>query len=324
MRVHIQQDRNRVINRIGRLLETVNIKLSSVVSSIVGKSSLAILRRLADGADQPEALARLALQSLKKKIPELILALEGRPDAHFRWMLSCLLKKLEWLDAELAGIDAQLCEQMQPHADLLRRLDTIPGVDMTTARVLVAELGVDMAQFPTAGHAASWAGLCPGNAESAGKRFSGKTRKGDRYLRRILVQSAWAARNTRDCFLAALFYRIAHRRGLKKAAVAVAHRILKIAWSIIRHGEEYRERGGDHFDRLHPERTARKLLRRLERIGFEVALRRPVGQPRIQRPPMPTSSCPRCWHMGITDCIHLLKRRRKTASTFASPSDSVV
>jgi transposase len=126
MRVHIQQDRNRVINRIGRLLETVNIKLGSVVSSIVGKSSLAILRRLADGADQPEALARLALQSLKKKIPELILALEGRPDAHFRWMLSRLLKKLEWLDAELVCIDAQLCEQMQTHADLLRRLDTIP------------------------------------------------------------------------------------------------------------------------------------------------------------------------------------------------------
>lgn len=279
MRVHIQQDRNRVINRIGRLLETVNIKLGSVASHIAGKSGRAMLRRIAEGPEQPEQLAKLALRRLKEKIPELILALDGRPDPHFRWMLSRLLSKLEWLDGELAGIDAWLCEQMMPHEDLLRRLCTIPGVEMTTARILIAELGTDMTQFPDAARAASWAGLCPGNSESAGKRFSGRTRKGDRYLRRILVQSAWAAARTRDCFLAALFRRIAQRRTLKRAAVAVAHRILVIAWSIIRNGSEYQERGGDHFDRLHPERTARKLLRRLERIGFEVAIKRPVGPP---------------------------------------------
>jgi transposase len=323
MRVHIQQDRNRVINRIGRLLETANIKLGSVASSIAGRSGRAILKRLAEGPQQPEELAKLALGALKQKTPDLILALDGRPDPHFRWILSRLLHKLEWLDAELAGIDARLCEQMAPHEDLLRRLCSIPGVEMTTARVLVAELGTDMTQFPKAAQAASWAGLCPGNSESAGKRFSGRTRKGDRYLRRILVQSAWAAARTKDCFLAALFHRIAHRRGLKKAAVAVAHRIPTIAWSIIRNGSEYQERGGDHFDRLHPERTARKLVRRLERIGFEVAVKRPVGRPPVFKPPMPPTSCSACWQFGIVDCIHLLKRRRKTTSISNDPSDSV-
>jgi transposase len=322
MRVHTQQDRNRVINRIGRLLETVNIKLGSVASHIAGKSGRAILQRIAEGPALPEQLAKLALGSLKGKTPDLILALDGRPDAHFRWLLSRLLKKLDWLDGELAGIDARLSEQMTPHADLLRRLCTIPGVEMTTARVLIAELGTDVTQFPDAAHAASWAGLCPGNAESAGKRFSGRTRKGDRYLRRILVQSAWSAARTRDCFLAALFKRIAHRHGLKKAVVAVAHRILVIAWSLIRNGSEYQERGGDHFDRLHPEKTARKLLRRLERIGFEVAIKQPVGRPPIAKPPMPPNSCRKCWHIGITDCIHLIKRPRKTTPISNSLPDS--
>jgi transposase len=324
MRVHIQQDRNRVINRIGRLLETANIKLGSVASSIAGKSGRAILRRIAEGPHQPEELAKLALGVLKQKTPDLILALDGRPDPHFRWILSRLLHKLEWLDTELAGIDARLCEEFMPHEDLVRRLCTIPGVDKTTARVIIAELGTDMDQFSSAARAASWAGLCPGNSESAGKRFSGRTRKGDRYLRRILVQSGWAAARTRDCFLAALFHRIAHRRGFKKAVVAVAHRILTIAWSIIRNGSEYQERGGDHFDRLHPEHTARKLTRRLERIGFEVTVKRAVGRPRLVKPPMPPTSCATCWQFGIVDCIHLLKRPRKTKTDSSHSSDSVV
>jgi transposase len=304
MRVHIQQDRNRVINRIGRLLETVNIKLGSVASSIAGKSGRAILGRIAEGPQQPEELAKLALGALKHKTPELILALDGRPDPHFRRLLSRLLHKLQWLDAELTGIDARLCEEFLPHEDLIQRLCTIPGVDKTTARVIVAELGTDMEQFPSAARAAGWAGLCPGNSESAGKRFSGRTRKGDRYLRRILVQSGWAAARTRDCFLAALFNRIAHRRGFKKAVVAVAHRILIIAWSIIRNGSEYQERGGDHFDLLHPERTARKLTRRLQRIGFEVAItRRPLDSV-PPRDAVPAEICAKCHNWRLSKCIH--------------------
>jgi transposase len=315
MRVHVQQDRNRVINRIGRLLETVNIKLSSVATHIAGKSGRAMLAALATGVRRPEVLADKALGHLRSKIPNLILALDGRPDAHFQWMLSDLLRKLEWLDAELANLDARLCEQMAEHAELIERLSTIPGVERTTARVLIAELGTDMTQFPTPAHLASWAGLCPGNAESAGKRFSGKTRKGDRYLRRILLQSAWAAARTKDCFLAGLFYRIAARRGMKKAAVAVAHRILAIAWKIIREGVEYREYGRDAFERRHPLRTVRKLTKRLEQIGFLVQVT-PRPAPSMLPPKAVVSPevCKQCASWKLSECIHLNKHRRKPKS----------
>lgn len=334
MRAHIQGDRNRAINRMGRLLETVNIKLGSVASHIAGKSGRAILERLAEGSGTAEELANLALGQLKKKIPDLILALDGRPDEHFRWTLKRLLRKLRSQDTELAEIDARLCEKYKEHEDLLKRLCTIPGVEMTTARVLVAELGTEMAQFPTVAHAASWAGLCPGNSESGGKRFSGKTRKGDRYLRRILVQSAWAAARANDCALAAAFRRTAQRRGMKKAVVATAHRILRIAYSIIRNGTEYVERGGDIFDRLQPERTAKKLVRRLERIGFDVEIKRGRGRPpgsknrakpalpvAGNRPPVTQEECPRCWKMGVKGrCICLVRRSKKTISVPVNPA----
>jgi len=154
-------------------------------------------------------------------------------------------------------------DRMRPHADLARKLSTIPGVKETTAWTLIAELGTDMSRFPDADHAASWAGLCPGNCESAGKRQSGRTRKGDRYLRRILIQNAWAVSHKNDCFLTALFFRVASHRGLKRAAMAVAHRVLIIAYHIIRDGTEYREIGGDHYDRRNPEKTAQRLTRRV-------------------------------------------------------------
>lgn len=177
MRVHIQADPNRVINRIGRLLETVNLKLGSVASNIVGKSGRTMLRKIADGVCDPEKLATCAVSAMRGKIPQLILALDGRPDAHFRWMLSEQLSKLEWLDGELSRVNAQIEKASQSHSDAIQRLCTIPGVDLTTARVLFAEFGVDMSQFPTAGRLASWAGLCPGNAESGGKRFSARRAK---------------------------------------------------------------------------------------------------------------------------------------------------
>lgn len=319
LRAHTQQDRNRVINRIARLLETVNLKLASVASNIVGQSGLAMLRLLASGVRDPEQLAACARGHMRVKIPALVLALEGRPDQHFRWMLTALLAKLDWLDQERGRIAARIEELVVPYPDLLRRLATIPGVDRTTALVLLAEFGEDMAQFPTPGHLASWAGLCPGNAESAGKRFSGRTRKGDRYVRRILVQSAWAASRCKDCFLAAFFFRIAQRRGLKKAAVAVAHRILIIAWHILaEQGVEYFERGGDHFDRRNPERTARKLTRRLETIGYKVTLvappklsspPRPAPTPKTLRPYVDPAVCKRCALRNLPICICLVKRK---------------
>lgn len=331
MRAHVQHDRNRVINRIGSLLETVNIKLGAVATQITGKSARAMLRRLAEGAASPGQLAELAMTSLRSRKAELVLALDGRPDEHFRWMLKGLLRKLDDLDAEVAAIDARLSEQMLPHEEQIRRLTTIPGVDRTTARVLIAELGTDMSQFPDAAHAASWAGLCPGNKESAGKRFSGRTSKGNRYIRRILVQSAWGAFRKRNCFLASLFFRISRRHGRKKAAVAVAHRILIIAWSMLRNGVDDQERGGDAGDQSRPERTARKLVSRLERIGFEVTVTR-ASQPKVVLPrktaapqketTVPPGRCGKCSKWGLADCIHvrpkgLQKRQDQFPSSIA-------
>lgn len=312
MRVHVQQDRNRVINRIARLLETVNLKLSSVASNIVGKSGRAILHRLAEGPQTAEKLAELALGKLKDKTGDLILALDGRPDEHTRWVLSGLLHKLDWLDVELARIDARLSEQTMPCTDVIRRLCTIPGVEVTTARLIVAELGLDMTVFGDAAHAASFAGLCPGNAESAGKRFSGRTRKGSRYLRRGLVQSGWSAARKRNCFLAALFRRLAHKHGMKKAVVAVAHRILVIAFSIIRDGTEYHERGGDDFDRRDPVRTATRLTRRLEGLGFSVSLQRRPIDPVPLRKAVPPEVCGKCHAWRLAKCIHDEPRPKRT------------
>jgi transposase len=286
-RVHLQQDRNRVINRIGRLLETANVKLGSVASNIVGASGRAILAAIVAGRTQPEQLAERALGSLQAKKTELALALQGRYSEHFRWLLGRLLQELEWLDDRVLSLDARLSERLQSCTDLVRRLDGIPGIDRVTAWALIAELGLDMRQFPDAAHVASWAGLCPGNQKSAGKRFSGRTRKGDRYLRRLLTQSAWAVLHKDNCFLTALFYRVARRRGEKKAAIAVAHRILTIAYQIIRDGGEYREIGGDYFDRLHPERTVARLTRRLERFGYTVLLHARNEEPDSELLPAP-------------------------------------
>jgi transposase len=312
MRVHVQHDRNRVINRIGRLLETVNIKLGSVASNIVGKSGRAILNQLASGATDTLAMADLALGRLREKLPELALALNGRTDEHFRWMLTQLLTRLDELDRSLASIKQRLNTEMSQHSDLIQRLSTVPGIDTVSAQAILAELGDDMTQFPSSKHLASWAGLCPGNAESAGKRFSGKTRKGDRYLRRILVQCAWAASRKRDCFLSGLFHRLAGRRGVKKATVAVAHRLLIILYVLIRDGGIYREQGGDYFDRLHPERTAKKMVRRLERIGFEAILKR---KPLLSVPislAVPAEVCSKCHRRRLATCTHDHPKPKRT------------
>jgi hypothetical protein len=255
-------------------------------------------------------------------MPDLILALEGSTDAHFRWMLCRQLRKLDGLDAELAALDQKTEADMESHQDLIERLCTIPGIDKTTARSLISELGTDMSQFPAAAHAASWAGLCPGNSESAGKRFSGKTRKGDRYLRRILVQSSWAAARTKDCFFAALFHRIAQRHGMKKAVVAVAHRLLVVVYILIRDGGFYHERGGDYFDRRNPTRAAKKLTRRLEKIGFAVVLKRtpltPVRPCEVVAPEV----CSKCHRWRLGQCIHDQPRPKRTNKR-RHPTESV-
>jgi transposase len=277
-RTHLQSDRNRVLNRIRRLLETANIKLGSVVSDISGRTAHLILDEIAHGNCDPKQLAQLAKASLKNKKAELAASLHGFYNEHFRWLLSEAIQELTDLDRKLEQVDKRLARQLQPHVDLILRLCTIPGVDFTTAAVIVAEVGLDMSRFPDADHLASWAGLSPGNNESAGKRHSGSTCKGNRYLRRILTQSAWSVMRKKDCYLTALFRRVSVKGGRKKAALAVAHRMLIIAWHIIQDGTVYEELGENHYDRLHPDRSARRLIKRLEQIGFQVTVKKTMTE----------------------------------------------
>jgi transposase len=311
-RTHLQGDRNRVINRIGRLLETANIKLGSVLSNIVGQSGRAILNAIVAGKTAAGDLATYTSSRVRHSREEFELALEGRYSDHLRWLLGQLLDELDHVDRRVALVDLRIGQLTQPHTDLIARLCTLPGVDVITAHIILAEIGTDMSCFPDARHLASWAGLCPGNAESAGKRFSGRTRKGDRYLRRVLIQNAWAVAHMKDCALTAFFHRIAARQGMKKAAVAVAHRILMLAYYIIRDGSIYREAGGDFYDRRNPQRTAKRLARRLQRIGYEVTLT-PIPPPSHspQGPPLPGQTCAKCnaWHIA---CIHVRPRISRT------------
>jgi transposase len=277
MRTHLVRDRNRISNRIHRLLETANIKVSSVLGKVTTKTFHSILEGLATLRTMPaESLALLATHKrVRSKQEQLRRALRGcLLTEHVRFLLSELLEDLDRLTAKLATLEARIGERMQPHADLLDRLGEIPGIGRLTAWTLVAEIGTDMSRFPTAGHLASWCGLCPGNAESAGKRHSGRTSKGNCYLRTALVEAAWAAAriNRKRTFFTTLFFRISRRAGMKKAAVAVAHRLLLVAYHLIRDGSRYREQGPDYFDRLHPERTRNKLIQRLNQLGFEVQL----------------------------------------------------
>lgn len=278
-RVHLKQDRNRIHNRIHKVLEDANIKLDCVATDILGVSGRRMIQGVIEGQHGPEWLADYARSHLRKKIPELKRALRGRVTAHHRLLLEELLHALDALDARIVRLEQQIVARLQPHEDRIQRLCTIPGVDVITAWTILAEIGADMTPFPDADHLVSWAGLCPGLNESGGKRKSGRTRKGNRYLRRALCQAAWAISHSKDNYLSALFYRLAARHGLKKANIAVAHQLLRIAYHILRDGGSYREAGGDYFDRLHPERTKNKLVRRLERLGHRVILE-PLDPPR--------------------------------------------
>lgn len=332
-RTHLQQEKNRITNRIAGLLECANVKLGSVASNIIGVSGRRMLDAMAKGESNAERLSELAVGSLRNKKEELKDALEGQYHPHFRFLLGELLEDLSHCERKVSRLEERIRAALAPHGDLVGRLCTIPAVEEVTAWTILAEIGWDMNAFASAHALASWAGLCPGNEESAGKRRSGRVRKGNRYLRRTLVQNAWAVSHSRDCFLTSLFQRIAHRRGMKRAAMAVAHRILIIAFHIIRDGVVYRELGGDYHDRLHPVRTARRLVHRLKNLGYEVDLAqlgisqerlaeldprgRPLGsktkdltgeRPRRrgsgQAPPADPKTCPKCANWGIP-CIHV-------------------
>ena len=277
-RVSLVQECNRIANRIQKVLEDGNIKLASVATDALGASGRAMLKAMMEGEENVEKLAEMSRGLLRNKIPELQRALEGRLRSHHRFLLKELMEHLEFVESKIARLEREIGEHLRPFEEKVERLCTIPGVEWITASGLIAEIGVNMDQFADAEHLASWAGLCPGSHESAGKRKSGKTRKGSAWLRRCLCQAAWAVSTKKNNYLSALYRRLAARRGNKRAIIAVAHTLLQIAYYILRDGKCYRELGADYFDQLHPNRVRRYLVRRLERLGFQVSLV-PAAQP---------------------------------------------
>jgi len=269
------RERATLVNRVQKVLEDANTKLASVASDVMGVSSRAMLAALLVGQAAPEVIADLAKGRLREKRPQLVQALEGRVKPHHRFVLSELLCQIDNLDETIARFDEQIRTACVPFEEAVVHLDTIPGVARATAETIVAEIGTDMSRFPSAADLAAWAGVAPGNHESAGKRLSGKMRKGNKTLRVALNQAAHAAARTKDTYLSAQYRRLAKRRGKKKAIMAVAHTILTIAYHLILRHEAYHELGGDYFDKRNPEATARHFMKRLEQLGYSVALQPP-------------------------------------------------
>ncbi len=269
------EERTREIQRVQKLLEDAGIKLDSVVSDVLGKSARAMLEALIVGQRDPAVLAELAQTRMRPKIADLRLALEGGFDSHHALMLRLHLEHVDQLTANIDRLDREVDRLILPFAEQHRRLTTIPGVGKRTAEVIIAEIGADMSRFPTAGHLASWAGMCPGNHESAGKRRTGKARKGDAALRSALCESAWAAARTRT-YPGALYRKLARRFGKKgeaKAAFAVGHALLVIVWHLLHDERDYIELGADYLDqRRDNEARKRYLVKQLEALGQKVTV----------------------------------------------------
>ena len=271
-RVGLVRQRAQVIHRIHKLLEGANIKLASVVTDITGVTGRAILDALANGRTDPLEMANLARGSLRTKREQLATTLRGSFGAHQRLVLASQLRHLDFLTAELDRLNTEVAERLRPHEGVIERLDAIPGVGRRVAEQVLAEVGPDVARFPTAAHLASWAGLCPGNHESAGKRLSGRTRKGNGWLRAALVEAAWGAAHTRQSYLAAQYRRLAARRGNKRALIAVAHSLVVIIYHLLREGTIYQDLGPNYYDERHRDATVRRSIRRLERLGYRVTV----------------------------------------------------
>ena len=264
------KERATLINRVQKVLESANIKLASVATNVVGVSGRAMLEALIHGQSSPEQIAELAKGRLREKREELVKALEGRVKPHHRFVLTELLCQIDSLDETIARFDQEIELYCRPFEQAVVLLDTIPGVARATAQAIVAEIGADMSRFPTADHLASWAGVAPGNNESAGKRRSGRTRQGNKPLGAALNQAAHAAAHTRNTYLSAQYHRLAARRGTKKAIVALMHSILVMAYHMIQRNQPYHELGGNYFDQQRPEITVERLVKRIEKIGYEV------------------------------------------------------
>lgn len=271
-RSQLVAEQTRAANRIHKTLEDANVKLGSVATDILGVSGRAMIRALIEGRDDPDQLAELACGRLREKRPQLREALRGCLSDHHRFMLGQLMDHLAYLDQQIGRFDERIERLMAPFEQAVVRLMTMPGVGRRTAQNVVAEIGTDMNRFPSAGHLASWAAVCPGNRESAGKRQSGRTNHGNRWLGATLAQAAWAASHSKQTYLSAQYRRLAGRRGKKRAIVALGHTMLVMMYHMLLDGEDYRELGHDYLDKLQPHRLTRYLVKRLESLGHQVTL----------------------------------------------------
>jgi transposase len=318
-RAQLTGEHTRESNRIQKILEDANVKLSVVASDVLGKSGRAMLWALIEGHESPKQMAEHALRSLRGKIPQLREALDGHVTDHHRFMLRTHLEHAEYIERQIAGLserietliasgaidpaqpspaggallqeaapsepfdgqetgEAQAAPEQEapqgpvPFAQAMDLLDEIPGIDRVAGAAILAEIGANMGQYPSPRHLASWSAICPGNHESAGKRKSGKTRKANRWLKRVLTQAAWAASHVKKSYFYAQFHRLARKRGKKRAIIAVAHSILLVAYHMLSRRQHYRELGADFFDRMNPERLKHYHVKRLESLGFNVTL----------------------------------------------------
>lgn len=260
------------VQRVQKVLEEANVKMGSFLSDVMGESGRRVINAIVAGTEQPDDLVALISKRVKASREDLVEALRGRVRDHHRFMLRMHLGQIEALHAAIASIEGRITDVLTPFRSIVERLTTIPGVGQLIAEVIVAEVGVDMTAFPTVGHFVSWAGLCPRNDQSAGKHRSVAIKEGDPWLKTALVQAGWGAARTKDTYLRAQFVRLKSRRGPKKAVVAVAASILTAAYFVIRDGVDYRELGGDYFDRLDKQRSIEKHVRRLEQLGYHVTL----------------------------------------------------
>lgn len=272
-RVQLIQDKTRVANRLQKILEDANIKLSSVASDVLGVSGREMLQALIEGKMTPAQMAELARRKMRVKIPQLTEALSGGVTEHHRFMFKTLLDQVEYLEGQIKSFDTRIEAVMSPlELEAVARIDEIPGFDHRAAENVLAEIGVDMGRFPTSGHLASWAGMCPGNNESAGKRRSGRMNEGDKWLKRTLNQTGWAASRKKNSYFQAQHRRLSKRRGPKRAIMAVGHSQLCVIYEMLKHGTCFADLGGDFFERRSSDQIKNQMVGRLERLGYKVTL----------------------------------------------------
>ena len=271
MRATLAQERSSVINRIEKTLEDPNLKLGVVASDVVGVSGRMMLNAIVKGETDPGVLAEMAKGTLRNKIPQLKLA-EGRITDHHRFMLKQWLEMLDFLDRKIVVLEQKIEEKSRPFEATVTTWMQVPGLRRTNTYSLLAEIGADMSRFPTAAHLASWAAICPGNRESAGKQTSGRIRPGNPWLRRTLCEAAWAASRTKNSYFRALYQRLVRIRGKNRALIAVAHSLLVTVYSFTKAGEPYRDLGLNYFDKLNKENLQKSLVKRLEKLGNRVSI----------------------------------------------------